>query len=43
MIGPKEIYFKMKIIVMFRLLLILLSPGKFIIPALTLGIDLVFS
>ena len=30
MIGPKEIYFKMKIIVMFRSLLIFLSPGKFI-------------
>ena len=40
LIGPKEIYFKMKIIVMFRSLLIFLSPGKFIIPALTL--DLVF-
>ena len=46
MVGPEKIYFKRKIIVMFRSLLILLdgisSLGLLIMPALTLVINLSF-
>ena len=45
-VGTEKIYFKRKIVVMFRSLLILLdeipSPGQLIMPALTLAINLSF-